>query len=86
MEDMQASKPSNMRFVLDLFEADNAIRTRSAYATDLCYSGSSHIPNWVLGLVLGMVRFVLRAPVLENLRFACTFEIQHALLADFILL
>lgn len=66
MEDMQASKPSNMRFVLDLFEADNA--------------------NWVLGLVLGMVRFVLRAPVLENLRFACTFEIQHALLADFILL
>lgn len=49
------------------------------------HARAKYVPNGVLGLVFGMGRFVLGAPVLEDLRLAGLFEVEHALLAHAVL-
>lgn len=85
VEDVMASQPSNMRLILDLFQAYDADPWQSAYASTMVH-GARHLPNGVLGLIFRMVRFVLGAPVFENLRLARALEVEHAFLAAFGLL
>lgn len=85
VEDVMASQPSDVRLILNLFQADDAGPWRSAYASTMVH-GARHLPNGILGLVFRVVRRVLGTPVFENLRLARALEVEHALLAAFGLL